>query len=135
MKRILLAAALALGLAGCAHSGAEYGPAYGYAGGVFLGDCVYSDICGPGEYGSYFYYYPYFTSGPGSPQRLRVELAPRPANPRTVKRPTASSATRAPSAVTARSSSPTASSSSRSISPSRSVSSHSAGARSVGSRR
>lgn len=95
MKRIFLASAATLLLAGCAHREAEYGPAYGYpAGGGFYGDCIYFDLCGPAFYGSYFYgypYYPYYPQGPRTPDRARIERASRPRTPRTVTPPLAAS--------------------------------------------
>jgi len=90
VKRILLAVATAMILAGCAHREAQYEPAYGYAGGgggYYLSDCVYPELCGPGFYDGYYYsYFPYSPSGPLVPDRLRVERVPRQSGPRTVKR-------------------------------------------------
>jgi hypothetical protein len=75
-KSILLALAIALLLTGCASQQAGYagygGYASSYAGGYYLGDCVYPDLCGP-----YFYYTPLFPTGPLSPERLRVDLTAR----------------------------------------------------------
>jgi len=84
-KSVLLALAIALLLTGCATQQAGY--ASGYAGGYYLGDCVYPDICGPGIYGTYFYYTPLFPTGPLSPERLKVDRvathrAPRVVGPR-----------------------------------------------------
>jgi hypothetical protein len=85
-KSILLALAIALLLTGCASQQAGYvgydeygGYASGYAGGYYLGDCVYPDLCG-----SYFYYTPLFPTGPLSPERLRVDLTARHRIPRFV---------------------------------------------------
>jgi len=81
-KSILLALAIALLLTGCATQQAGY--ASGYAGGYYLGDCVYPDICGPGIYGTYFYYTPLFPTGPLSPERLKVDLTASHRVPRVV---------------------------------------------------
>jgi len=89
-KHILLALAIALLLTGCASQQAGYG-GYGgyassYAGGYYLGDCVYPDLCG-----SYFYYTPVFPTGPLSPERFKVDLTatrriPRVVEPRGISR-------------------------------------------------
>ncbi len=82
-KSILLALAIALLLTGCASQQAGYagygGYASSYAGGYYLGDCVYPDLCGP-----YFYYTPLFPTGPLSPERFRVDLTARHRIPRFV---------------------------------------------------
>ncbi len=76
----LLAVGVAFLLTGCAHQQATYS----YAGGYYLGDCIYPDICGPGLYGTYFYYTPLFPSGPLSPERMRVDRAAAGRIPRVV---------------------------------------------------
>jgi putative VirB-like lipoprotein len=81
-KSIFLALGIALLLTGCATQQAAYGG--GYAGGYYLGDCAYEDICGPGLYGTYFYYTPFFPAGPLSPERLRVDLTASRRTPRVV---------------------------------------------------
>ena len=79
-KSILLALAIALLLTGCATQQAGYaGYPSSYAGGYYLGDCVYPDLCG-----THFYYTPLFPTGPLSPERLRVDLTASHRNPRVV---------------------------------------------------
>jgi len=84
-KSFLLALGIALLLTGCATQQAGY--ASGYAGGYYLGDCAFEDICGAGLYGTYFYYTPLYPTGPLSPERMKVDLtashhAPRVVGPR-----------------------------------------------------
>ena len=90
-KSLLLALGIALLMTGCASQQSAYGGGYGgYAGG-YLGDCVYEDICGPGLYGQYFYYTPFYPTGPLSPERFKVDLTavhrvPRVVGPRGISR-------------------------------------------------
>lgn len=91
-KSLLLALGIALLMTGCASQQSAYGGGYGgYAGG-YLGDCAYEDICGPGLYGQYFYYTPFYPTGPLSPERFKVDLtatrrAPRVVGPRISRDP------------------------------------------------
>ena len=79
-KSILPALAIALLLTGCAtQQGGSAAYASSYAGGYYLGDCVYPDLCG-----NSFYYTPLFPTGPLSPERLRVDLTASHRNPRVV---------------------------------------------------
>src|ERR1700682_3362154 len=94
-KTLLLALGVALLLTGCASQRSAYGGGYGgygggYAGG-YLGDCLYEDICGPGLYGQYLYYKPFYPTGPLSPERFKVDLTavrrvPRVVGPRGISR-------------------------------------------------
>src|ERR1700738_3847842 len=90
-KSLLLALGVALLMTGCASQQSAYGGGYGgYAGG-YLGDCAYEDICGPGLYGQYFYYTPFYPTGPLSPERFKVDLTamrrvPRVVGPRGISR-------------------------------------------------
>ena len=90
-KSLLLALGVALLMTGCASQQSAYGGGYGgYAGG-YLGDCAYEDICGPGLYGQYFYYTPFYPTGPLSPERFKVDLTatrriPRVVEPRGISR-------------------------------------------------
>ena len=90
-KSLLLALGVALLMTGCASQQSAYGVGYGgYAGG-YLGDCAYEDICGPGLYGQYFYYTPFYPTGPLSPERFKVDLTatrriPRVVEPRGISR-------------------------------------------------
>jgi len=72
-KSMLPSLAIALLLTGCASQQASTGG--GSAAGYYLGDCAYEDICGPGLYGTYFYYTPLYPTGPLSPERMKVDLA------------------------------------------------------------
>ena len=86
-KSLLLALGVALLMTGCASQQSAYGGGYGgyggYAGG-YLGDCAYEDICGPGLYGQYFYYTPFYPTGPLSPERFKVDLTATHRIPRVV---------------------------------------------------
>jgi hypothetical protein len=81
-KSLLLALGVALLMTGCASQQSAYGG--GSAAGYYLGDCAYEDICGPGLYGTYFYYTPLYPTGPLSPERMKVDLAIAPRVPRVV---------------------------------------------------
>jgi hypothetical protein len=88
-KSLLLALGVALFMTGCASQQPAYGG--GYAAGYYLGDCAYEDICGPGLYGQYFYYTPFYPTGPLSPERIKVDLTatrriPRVVEPRGISR-------------------------------------------------